>query len=155
MAKLLPNLSFLLLPTLLQACSYGPTSIYRTTPAGTETTVSLKRRKMAKRLRTELLATEQRDPSTYLEVVGTYSRNFSRQLVLEGDIESKASIATFKDPVLSVTWYSKTQTEIGTQQYSVYELLRPQSSAHFKLETAAPGEVASVIMGVYEATPVE
>jgi hypothetical protein len=156
MIKLLRNLSFLLLPGLLQACSYESPSTYSTTPADAETyTVSVKRRKTAERLRVKLLATEQRDPSTYLDVVGSYYRNLSSQLVLEGDIESKATLATFKDPVLSVTWYSKTQTEIGTQQYPVNELLRPQSSAHFKLETAAPGEVASVIMGVYEATPVK
>jgi hypothetical protein len=156
MAKLLHNLSFLLLPALIQACSSGPTATYSTPPSASETyTASIERPKTAEELRAELLATEHRAPSNYLDVAGTYHRNFISQLVLEGDIVSKASLATFKDPILSVTWYSKTQTEIGTQQYPVYELLRPQSSAHFKLKTSAPGEVASVAMSISEATPVE
>jgi hypothetical protein len=153
MIKLLRNLSFLLLP-VLQACSHGPT--YSTAPVVSDTyTASIERPQTAEELRAELLATEQRAPTSYLDVDGTYRRNLISQLVLEGDIVSKASLATFKDPVLSVTWYSKTQTEIGTQQYPVYELLRPQSSAHFKLKTSAPGEVASVAMGITNATPVE
>lgn len=111
--------------------------------------------KSAAELRAELLAQEQRAPKEYLGVDGTYRRNFISQLVLEGDIVNKASLATYKDPVLSVAWYSKTQTEIGTQQYLVYEVLSPHGSTHFKFKTSAPGEVASVAMGISSATPIE
>ena len=154
MTKFLRSSCFLLLPVLLQACSHGST--YPSSTSGADTyTAAIERPKTAEELRAELLATEQGAPTTYLDVAGTYHRNFISQLVLEGDIVSKASLATFKDPVLSVTWYSKTQTEIGTQQYPVYELLRPQGSTHFKLKTSAPGEVASVAMSISGATPVE
>jgi hypothetical protein len=137
---------------LLQSCSHGST--YSTHPSSADTptaSIGLERPEIAEELHTELLATEQRAPTNYLEVDGTYHRNFLNQLVLEGDITSKASLATFKDPVLSITWYSKTQTAISTQHYPVYELLRPQSAAHFELQTSAPGEVASVAMSVSEA----
>jgi hypothetical protein len=154
MTKPLHYASFLLLPVLLQSCSHGST--YSGTPSGAGTyTASIERPKTAAELRAELLATEQAAPADYLVVEGTYRRNFISQLVLEGDIASGATLATYKDPVLTVTWYSKTQTEIGTQQYPVYELLRPHSTAHFKLKTSAPGEVASVAMGISSATPVE
>jgi hypothetical protein len=75
--------------------------------------------------------------------------------VLEGDIVSKASLATYKDPVLLVTWVSNTGTELETQQYPVFEVVRTQGSTHFKLKTSAPGYVASVRMGISGATPVE
>lgn len=138
----------------LQSCSHGST--YSGDPSGSGTyTASVERPKTAAELRAELLATEQGAPADYLGVEGTYHRNFISQLVLEGDIASAATLATYKDPVLSVTWYSKTQTEIGTQQYPVYELLRPHGTTHFKLKTSAPGEVASVAMSIASATPVE
>lgn len=138
----------------LQSCSRGST--YSSETSGSDTyTASAERPKSPEELRAELLAVEQNAPADYLGVEGTYHRNFINQLVLEGDIASKASLATYKDPVLSVTWYSKTQTEIGTQQYPVYELLSPQGSTHFKLKTSAPSEVASVAMSVAGATPVE
>lgn len=113
------------------------------------------RPKTAEELRAELLATEQAAPADYLAVSGTYRRNLLNQLVLEGDVASSATLASYKDPMLLVTWYSKTRTEIATQQYPVYEFLRPQRSTHFKLKTNAPDEVASVAMGIAGATPTE
>jgi hypothetical protein len=146
--------SALTLLVLLQACSHGSTYSGDSSGAGTYT-ASVERPKTAEELRAELMTAEQAAPADYLEVEGTYRRNLISQLVLEGDIASKATLATYKDPVLTVTWYSKTQTEIGTQQYPVYELLRPHGSTHFKLKTSAPGEVASVAMAISSATPVE
>ncbi|MDO7887942.1 hypothetical protein [Hymenobacter cheonanensis] len=78
-----------------------------------------------------------------------------RARVPAGDIVSKASLATCKNPVFLVAWYSKAQTEIGTQQYPACEVLSPHGSPLFKLKTAAPGEVASVAMGISSATPIE
>jgi len=148
------HLRILLLPLLLQACSPG--TAYTDGTSGTGSlTASIERPKTAAELRAELLAQEQRAPEEYLDVDGTYRRNLIRQLVLEGDIVSKATMATYKDPVLTVTWYSKTKTEIGMEQYPVYEVLNPHGSTHFKLKTSAPGEVASVAMGISSATPIE
>lgn len=138
----------------LQACSHG-TSYTADPSSPSGLTASVERPKSAAELRAELLAQEQRAPEEYLDVDGTYRRNLIRQLVLEGDIVSKATMATYKDPVLTVTWYSKTQTEIGMEQYPVYEVLNPHGSTHFKLKTSAPGEVATVAMSIAGATPVE
>ena len=113
------------------------------------------RPKTAEELRAELLAQEQNAPTEYLQVQGTYRRNLIGQLVLEGDVVSQATLARFKDPVLSVTWYSQTQTELGTQQYPIYEVVRPQGIKHFKLKTAAPSEVATVSIGIAGASPIE
>lgn len=90
-----------------------------------------------------------------MQVEATYHRNFINQLVLEGDIASSATLATYKDPVLSVTWVSKTDTELETVEYPVYEVVRSQGSTHFKLKTKAPNYVASVRVGIAGATPIE
>jgi hypothetical protein len=138
----------------LKSCSRGTS--YTDGPSGAGSlTASVERPKTAAELRAELLAQEQHSPEDYLQVEATYHRNFINQLVLEGDIASTATLATYKDPVLSVTWVSKTDTELETVKYPVYELIRSQGSTHFKLKTSAPGYVASVRVGIAGATPVE
>ncbi|WP_162910733.1 hypothetical protein [Hymenobacter oligotrophus] len=113
------------------------------------------RPKTAAELRAELLAQEQSTPSDYLEASGTYRRNLINELVLEGDISNRATLAQFKDPVVTVEWYSKTNTLLANKSYSVYELLPAQGTVHFKLKTQAPAEVASVGMSISDATAVE
>ena len=61
----------------------------------------------------------------------------------------------YKDSMLSVTWYSKTHTEVGTKEYPIYELVPAQGTAHYKLKTDAPGYVATVALGISGATAVE
>jgi hypothetical protein len=136
---------------LLQACSQANSHTSDTYTAPVEE----ERPKTAAELRAELLAQEQSDPTTYLVVAGTHRRNFIGQLVLEGYVGSAATLATFKDPVLSVTWYSKTGTEVGTKEYPIYEVVSAKGKAHFKLKTDAPDYVATVALGISGATAVE
>ena len=125
----------LALPGLLQACSRAGSSAYTA--------------------RAELLAQEQRAPALYLNATGTYHRPLPNQLVLEGNIVNTATMANFKDPMLAVTWYSKTGTELDTKQYPVFELVRAQCTTHFQLKTTVPDYVATVDMGVSDAIPTE
>jgi hypothetical protein len=103
----------------------------------------------------ELLAQEQRAPEQYLQVSGTHRRNFLNQLVLEGDIANTATRATYKDPLLLVTWFSEAGIELGTKQYPLYELVRAQGSMHFMLKTEAPSYVAAAGMDIATATTVD
>lgn len=150
-----------MLKPLLFACSLGLVSglasCSQANSHGNDYTVEVPeaRPKTAAELRAELLQREQASPETYVQVQGKYWRNLVDQLVLEGDITNQATLAHYKDPVLAVTWYSKTGTELETQHYSVYELLSPQGSKHFKLKTNAPDYVATVTLGVASATPIE
>jgi hypothetical protein len=151
MTKALPLLICSTLFTLTQACtqvqSHGSSNSSYTPP--------IEQPKTAAELRAELLAQEQSAPATYLAASGTSHRNFIGQLVLEGYIANGATLANFKDPVLSVTWYSKTQTELGTKEYPIYELVRAKDATHFKLKTDAPNYVATVALGITGATVVE
>ncbi len=136
---------------LLHACSQANSHASDSYAAPVEE----ERPKTAEELRAELLAQEQSDPTTYLVVAGTHRRNFIGQLVLEGYIGSAATLATFKDPVLSVTWYSKTGTELDTKEYPIYELVPAKGKIPFKLKTNAPDHVATVALGIAGATAVE
>ena len=150
MSKSVFFLYSLSLLALLPSCSHVDADLTRTTTYTVE-----ERPQSAAELRAELLQREQSAPGDYLQVRGTYRRNFIDQLVLEGNIVNAATLARFKDPVVSVSWYSQTQTELATKQYPVYEFLRPQGSTHFKFKTNAPGEVATVAMSITSATPIE
>lgn len=145
--RLLASLSSLV---LMQACSEANSY------SGSSYTAPVEERpKTAEELRAELLAQEQNAPTEYLKTEGTYRRNFINQLVLEGDIANTATLANFKDPVLTVTWYSKTGTEVGAKEYPIYEVVQAQGTTHYKLKTDAPSFVATVALGISGATAVE
>ncbi|RZK24078.1 MAG: hypothetical protein EOO56_02785 [Hymenobacter sp.] len=146
MTKTLRLMGCLALLGLLQACTHAN---------GSGHTALTEQPRTTEELRAELLAQEQRAPALYLNATGTYRRSLPDQLVLEGDIVNTATLANFKDPMLAVTWYSKTGAELGTKQYPVYELVRAQRTTHFRLQTIAPGYVATVNMGVSDAIPIE
>ena len=144
----------LLLPALLAALAgCTQTNSYSGDPGRGH--AAPERPKTPEELRAELLAQEQAAPTDYLHVVGSYRRNLVDQLVLEGDIANQATLASYKDPLLAVTWFSKTGTELDTKQYPIYELVRAQQSKHIKLKTNAPDYVASVSIGIAGATAVE
>lgn len=149
MTKYLRLLASLSLLMLVQACSEANSySSSYTAPVE-------ERSKTAEELRAELLAQEQSAPDSYLAAAGTSRRNLIGQLVLEGYIANAATLANFKDPVLSVTWYSKTGTEVGTKEYPIYELVQAQGATHYKLKTDAPSYAATVALGISGATAVE
>jgi hypothetical protein len=145
MYKALHIFCLLALATASQSCSQ----------ASSHGSYAAEQPKTAEELRAELLVQEQRSPEEHLQVKGISRRNFIDQLVLEGTVKNTATLASFKDPVLTVVWYSKTKTELDTKQYQIFELVRAQRSIPFKLKTDAPGYVATVAMGVSDATPIE
>ncbi|MBC6992287.1 hypothetical protein [Hymenobacter sp. BT491] len=112
---------------------------------------SYSRPKTAAELRAELLERERENPTEYLDTSGKYWRNLINELVVEGDVLNTATMAKFKDPEITVNWYSKTGTQIGSKTYTKYEFLRPNHSVHFKYKMYAPSEVVSVAIGVTDA----
>jgi hypothetical protein len=145
MTKALPLVLLLALSAYTQPGPYTSNS-YTEAP---------ERPKTAAELRAELLDRERGTPSQYLTVEAKHWRNLIGQLVIEGDVANQATLVNFKDPVLSVTWYSKTNTELETKTYPVYELVQAQHTRHCKRKTEAPGYVATVALGIADATPVE
>lgn len=104
----------------------------------------------------ELKLNEQNSPTEYLSVDGTYNKNFwGDKFKLDCKIRNKASIAEFKDAVLRVTYYSKTKTELGTKDYTIYELFPPSSSKSIELKIDNYQDVATIGVDIIKAIPVE
>lgn len=96
--------------------------------------------KSPEQLRTELAAREAQAPSKYLVAESTMRGNLIGQKVIEGTVTNRASIASFKDAVVRVRFYSKTGTALGYKDFTIYEILSPASSKRFKFKVFAPDE---------------
>ena len=59
--------------------------------------------------KTALLHKEENDPPAFITVSGTSKKNIVGQTVVKGTLVNKASVATFKDVDIKLSFYSKTQ----------------------------------------------
>ena len=84
--------------------------------------------------KTNLEEKETTEPSQFLSVNGRYWKNWIGQWVCEGNITNMASAASYKDVVLKVVYYSKTNSELGSEEKTVFEYFKPNSSQHFKIK---------------------
>jgi len=58
-------------------------------------------------------------PTSFLTTDGTYRRNLIGEWVMEGSVTSIAAVANYKDVVLTINYYSKTNTLIGSEQHTL------------------------------------
>lgn len=86
--------------------------------------------------KTSIADQEKADPKSFLKVTnGTYKKNLLGEWVIEGNTTSSATVARYKDVVLTVTFYSKTQTLLGTQEFKQFEFIDPGHSVSFKIKS--------------------
>lgn len=103
-------------------------------------------------LKMDLKTQEQSAPTEYLTADGTYHENFwGDKLKISCTITNKATLATFKDVVVQVTYYSKTKTELGTNEYTIYEMFPPNSSNIIEMKIDNYKDVNSIGLGVINA----
>ena len=106
----------------LISCDSGSSLNYDTSPSYEQTKMSLE-------------DTELQNPTSFLSSDGTYRKNLMGEWVLEGKISNSATIATYKDVVLTVRFYSKTKTLLGTERQPVYDYFPAGKSKRFKIKT--------------------
>ena len=78
---------------------------------------------------------EKQNPTSFLSTDGTYRKNLLGEWVLEGTISNSATIATYKDVVLEIYYYSQTETHLGTEKESIYEYFPAGKTKNFKIKT--------------------
>jgi hypothetical protein len=112
------------------------------------------RQKTAEELKLELALEEEENPTQYIQTVGvtmkenkiqtrnaTLFRSSKHKIdgsIISGNIKNSATIAKFKDVVLTVTFMSQTGTVIEQKDYVIYEFYNPQSSKSFNLKVYQP-----------------
>lgn len=115
-------------------------------------TSSRPRQKSSDELRQELYRTEMNNPKNYLSTSYdlTY-KVFSGEDKITGKIRNSATLATFKDVVLTVTYSTSTGTNLGSKNYVVYDYVYPGSSTDFLIKTTSPKGTKQIGVKVYSA----
>jgi hypothetical protein len=96
--------------------------------------------------------TELSQPSSFLRATGNYNKNLlGTKIKVHGTITNSASVATFKDAIVRVAYYSATQTELFNEEYTVYEFFPPNSTIEFDLKIENYKDVESIGLTVISA----
>lgn len=95
---------------------------------------------------------ENSQPANFLSAGGTYNESFfGDKLKVHGVIKNSATVATYKDAIVRITYYSKTKTELTSRQYTIYDFFPPHSEKHFELKIENYKDVSSIGWDVLEA----
>ena len=98
---------------------------------------------------------EKMAPLTFLSVDGKLWENLIGQTVIEGDITSAATVAQFKDVVLKINFYTKTGTFLGSEDFVIYEFVKPGQSTHFKIKSFGPASAEDVKIEISKAVSLD
>lgn len=142
--------TLLILITILTSCNSGSTgSSSANESAQTEIP------KTPEQLRAELKQQEQSSSTEYLSADGTYKENFwGDKLKIKCIIHNKATLTSFKDIVVRVTFYTKTKTELGSKEYTIYEIVDANSDKTVDMKIDTYKDVASIGWDVVSATAI-
>lgn len=96
---------------------------------------------------------ERSQPANFLTADGTYNESFfGDKLKVHGVIKNAATVMSYKDAVVKVTYYSKTKTELGSKEYTIYDNFPPYSEVKFELKIENYEDVNSIGWDVIQAT---
>lgn len=98
---------------------------------------------------------ERSEPTRFLTAEGSYNENFwGDKIRLRGIIKSTATIASFKDVVVRVTYFTKTKTKLSSNDYNIYDHFPPRSEVKFDLKIDTYKDVNSIECEVVQATAI-
>jgi len=95
--------------------------------------------------------TEKKNPKRFLSVDGYKRRNLIRETVVKGTITNKATVASYKDIDVEISFYSETGALLLKDHEVVYKVIGPNSNEDFKYKTYAPKGSDSVSMKIVSA----
>ena len=112
--------------------------------------------KTPEQLRAELKQQEQAAPNDYLSADGTYRENiWGDKLKIKCNLHNKATLASFKDIVVRVTFYTKTDTELSAKEYTIYEIVKANSDKEVNMKIDTYKDVAKIGWTVVSATALD
>jgi len=96
---------------------------------------------------------ERSQPTRFLTADGNYNESFrGDKIKVHGVIKNNATAASYKDAVVRVTYYSKTKTELGSKEYTIYDNFPPHSEVKFELKIENYKHVKTIGWDVIQAT---
>jgi type IV pilus biogenesis protein CpaD/CtpE len=98
-----------------------------------------------------LAETEKKNPVRFLSVEGHDKKNLLGQTVVKGTLTSKATVSSYKDVEIELSFYSKTGTLLEKDIETIFETIAPGKDADFKTKYFAPKGTDSVALKVMGA----
>lgn len=108
------------------------------------------REKTQEEIKIDLKSKEEAEPLKYLSLSYDVREAFDGRTRITGRVSNKASVAKFKDVVIRMTFYTKTDTEIDTEEKTVVEFLAPNSAKNFNWKIATPRKTAKVSLQIID-----
>ena len=71
---------------------------------------------------------------------------------VHGIIKNQSTVASYKDAVVKITYYSYTKTELGNKEYTINEVFPPQSEVKVELNVEYLKDVNTIGWDVIQAT---
>ncbi len=95
--------------------------------------------------------TEKKNPKRFLTVEGSDRKNLIGQRVIKGTISNKATVASYKDVDIELSFYSETGALLEKDHEVIYETITAGNSTNFKTKYFAPKGTDSVVMKIVGA----
>jgi hypothetical protein len=95
---------------------------------------------------------EAASPLQFLNASGTYHENLiGTKFKIQCDIINSATVVSYKDVVIRITFYTKTNTVIGSEEHTLYEVFKPNSTQTIDLKVTKYNNVATIGWEVLDA----
>jgi hypothetical protein len=100
-----------------------------------------------------IAAIEKATPTKFLIMKANYSKNWlGTKLKIKGTISNRATIASYKDIVVGITYYSKTKSEIEKTEQTVFEIVAPNTHLDINLKIDNMSKADSIGWKIISAT---
>lgn len=95
------------------------------------------------------------NPDQFVKLKYDYRQTAQNKWIIEGSVTNFAQKANFKDVALIVSYYSLTNTLIGTEEYSLFDYFSPGGSEGFYFKSAGFEAAHSVSVEIDRVTPMK
>jgi len=94
---------------------------------------------------------EKKNPEQFLSVTSSDKKNIIGQKVIRLSIHNRATVATYKDVKLKISFYSKTGTLLEDNEETVYDIITPNNTIKYKTKYFAPKGTDDVKITILDA----
>ena len=95
---------------------------------------------------------EKKNPARFLSVEKKDRKNLIGQTVVKGTISNHATVISYKNVLLKLSFFSKTGVKLDEGNETIYEQLKPSETIKFKTKYFAPKGTDSVAVKVIGAS---
>ncbi len=101
-----------------------------------------------------IILSEQNNPLNFLTIEGDKHKNLIGQTVTKCVITNNATVCAYKDIRIKMLSYNKEGNMVEEHEDIYTDLLKPSSSANFKIKYRLPKDVDSIALSIMSATAI-